>query len=225
MCNLYEPPQREIIEQRHQVQLPELDYGRVIAPLKNGPFVMANGAAIGQWGMIPPNSKTRRPTASTGRLLSTNNARRETLAKAWTYRFAWARGQRCLIPAQFYDEPYWGTGKNIWWRFWRADGQPWALAGIWSDWVDPDTGEVVKSYSMITQNCDEHALLRLMHRPDKKLPADAQDKRAVVPVESADWEQWLTGNQTQANALIQVPSVDVFRHGAADPAKAVELLL
>lgn len=39
------------------------------------------------------------------------------------------------------DEPYWGTGKNIWWRFWREDGEPWALAGLWSEWTDPETGE------------------------------------------------------------------------------------
>jgi len=38
--------------------------------------------------MIPPDSPTRRPTnKKTGRPLSTNNARRETVATAWTFRF------------------------------------------------------------------------------------------------------------------------------------------
>jgi putative SOS response-associated peptidase YedK len=86
------------------------------------------GSAVGQWGMIPPGSTTRMPMTKLGRRMSTNNARVETVASAWTFRFPWARGQRCLIPADSYDEPYWGTGKNIWWRFRRADGQPWALA-------------------------------------------------------------------------------------------------
>jgi uncharacterized membrane protein len=85
---------------------------------------MAGGAsAVGQWDLIPHNSKTRKPMTTTGRPMSTNNARRETLATAWTYRFPWTRGQRCLIPCESFDEPYWGTGKNIWWRFWKSDGE------------------------------------------------------------------------------------------------------
>jgi putative SOS response-associated peptidase YedK len=224
MCNLYQSTPRDKINFRFLVTLPLLDYAETIAPLKAGPFVMSGGAsAVGQWGLIPHNSKTRKPMTTTGRPMSTNNARRETLATAWTYRFPWARGQRCLIPCDSFDEPYWGTGKNIWWRFARADGEPWALAGIWSEWTDLETGEVVPSYSMITQNCDAHPLLRLMHRPDPKLPPDAQDKRAVVPIESEHWDQWLHGPQEQAEALIGLPSMECIRHAAADPTKTVPL--
>ena len=176
--------------------------------------------------MIPPGSETRKPLrkikdAKSGKEklvpLSTNNARRETVAKAWTFRFPWARGQRCLIPADSYDEPYWTTGKNIWWRFWRADGEPWALAGIWSEWTDPETGEVIPNFTMITQNCDGHSVLSLMHKPDPKLPADKQDKRAVVPLEQNDWDAWLHGTKAQAEQLIQLPDAALLRHGPADP--------
>jgi putative SOS response-associated peptidase YedK len=223
MCNLYQSTPREKINARHLVQLPLIDYGATIAPLKPGPFVKQRGAsAVGQWGLIPPSSKTQKPTTSTGRPMSTNNARIETVATAWTYRFPWARGQRCLIPADSYDEPYWGTGKNIWWRFRRADGQPWALAGIWNDWTDPDTGELVPNYSMLTQNCDGHPLLALMHKPDGAIPPD---KRAVVPIEEADWDQWLHGTVDQALQLVRVPPVELFSHGAADPYKQVDLPL
>ena len=164
MCNLYHSTPRDRLEPWAKIALPQLDYAPVIAPLKPGPIILPRGAsAIGQWGMTPPGSKTRTPTTREGRRMSTNNARRETVASAWSYRFAWSRGQRCLIPADSYDEPYWGTGKNIWWRFARADGQPWALVGIWDQWTDPQTGEVIPHYSMLTQNCDGHPLLGLMH--------------------------------------------------------------
>jgi putative SOS response-associated peptidase YedK len=103
-----------------------------------------------------------------------------------TYRDAWRRGQRCLIPCAWYQEPNWETGKNIWWRMRRADGAPWALGGIWSEWTDPASGEIVPSYSMITINCDGHPLLGRLHKPDPKLPDDAQDKRSVVPLEPAE---------------------------------------
>jgi hypothetical protein len=36
------------------------------------------------------------------------------------------------------------------------------LPGLWDEWNNPETGEVVPSYTMITQNCDGHPLLGLM---------------------------------------------------------------
>lgn len=220
MCNIYQSTSPDDIPVWFKVAEPHKPYAATIAPFKDGPFIKADGVCeVGQWGMIPGTSKARTPTTRDGRRLSTNNARRETVATAWTFSRAWKSGQRCLIPAWSYDEPYWGTGKNIWWRFWRADGAPWALAGLWSEWTDPETGEVVPNYTMLTQNCDGHPLLSLMHKPDGALPPD---KRAVVPIEPADWDRWLHGSVSDAEALIQVPPVDLFRHSAADPTKQVE---
>lgn len=76
---------------------------------------------------------------------------------------------------------------------------------------------------MITQNCDDHPLLKLMHKPDPKLPADKQDKRAVVPIERGQWNQWLHGSIDQAEALIQLPPLDLIKHSAADPEKTIPL--
>lgn len=225
MCNLYEPEHPDRISMRFAISAPVGPYDRTVAPLKNGPIVVPGRALVAQWGMIPSHSPTRKPLLANGRPMSTNNARRERIATAPTYRGAWSKGQRCIIPAISFDEPYWGTGKNIWWRFWRADGEPWALAGIWSEWIDHATGEVVPSYSMITQNCDSHPLLKLMHKPDPKLPADQQDKRAVVSLEPSQWDQWLNGSVAQAEALIQVPVVELFRHGAVDQSKQVPLTI
>ena len=143
----------------------------------------------------------------------------------WTFRLPWARGQRCLIPAWWYQEPYWGishtdlmtsTPKSIPWHFRRADVEPWALAGLWSEWTDPGTGEVLPNSTMLTQNCDGHPVLGLMHRPDKSQAPDPQDKRSVVPNERADWDAWLHGSREQAEGLISVPSVELLDHGSAD---------
>jgi putative SOS response-associated peptidase YedK len=215
MCNLYQPSTHEKISMRHLVPDFLGDYGATVAPLKPGPIVLADRALVAQWGMIPPWSKTREPLTSQGRRMSTNNCRREGMASAPTFRDAWRKGRRCIIPAESYDEPNWTSGKNVWWRFWRADAQPWALAGIWSEWTDPDTGTMVPSYSMITQNCDGHPLLGLMHKPDPKLPADQQDKRSVVSLEPGQWDQWLNGTPDQAEQLIQVPALELFNAGPA----------
>lgn len=226
MCNLYGSVDRQTLRTQFFTDPGEQGWDAQVAPLGRGVFLTARfQARVGQWGMIPPGAQERTPRTREGRRLSTNNARRERLATAPTYREAWRQGRRCLIPAIWFQEPYWGishdrpmaASRNTWWRFWRADGQPWALAGLWGEWTDPATGEVLLHYTLITQNCDGHPLLALMHKPDPDLPPDAQDKRTVVPVEPADWAAWLQGPVSAAEALIRVPPEAAFRHGPADP--------
>lgn len=198
-----------------------------MSPLYRGLFLRANDGGqelvVGQWGMIPPRSTSSVPTGKDGKRLSTFNARREGMARSWTYGEPWRRGQRCIIPAESYVEPYWGTGRHIPWRFARADGAPWGLAGLWSEWIDPATGEVLPNYTMLTQNCDAVPVLNLMHRPDPKRPPHMQDKRAVVPLEKADWDTWLHGSIEQADALIRLPSIELFKHGPVESGLVVAL--
>lgn len=100
MCNIYQSASPDDIPAWFKVTAPFKLYAATVAPLKDGPFITAGGQVeVGQWGMIPGTSKARIPTTRDGRRLSTNNARRETVATAWTYSRAWKAGQRCLIPA------------------------------------------------------------------------------------------------------------------------------
>ena len=128
--------------------------------------------------------------------------------------------QRCIIPAASFDEPNWETGKNIWWQFRRADGDPWGLAGLWNIWIDKGTGEVHESYTMLTLNADEHSLMRRMHKPvlhpETKVPLPNQDKRSVIPIEAADTDQWLAGTVQEAKQLRLAP-VEVFVAGPIVP--------
>lgn len=80
-------------------------------------------------------------------------------------------------------------------------------------------------YAMLTQNCDGHPVLGLMHRPDKNQTADRQDKRSVVPIERADWDVWLHGSREQAEGLIRVPPVELLDHGPADRGNPARLPL
>jgi putative SOS response-associated peptidase YedK len=227
MCNLYTPVNSHRLMAQFATAAVQQTWLTYVAPLKPGPYIKQAGAVqVGQWGMIAPGSKTTKPAGQT------NNARRETLGSRRTYSHAWLGGQRCLIPAESFIEPYYPghdpKAKSISWRFARADGEAWALAGIWSEWQDMVTGEIVPSYSMITQNCDGHPLLALMHKPEvgkdgQVLPADLQDKRAVVPLERDRWDEWLHGTVDQAESLIQLPALEIFTHGAGDPSKNVPL--
>ncbi|MBI5791665.1 MAG: SOS response-associated peptidase family protein [Rhodocyclales bacterium] len=211
MCNRYVSPEAAEIERfwhigRHN----QPRWAEEIFPRAPGPFVRLAGdrserqLAVGQWGLIPWFAKTPKLT------YSTNNARFEEIAGKASFKQSWLQGKRCIIPALSFDEPCWETGRNVWWRFRRADGTPWGLAGLWNDWTDKDTGEVISSYTMLTINADHHPLMSRMHRPDPKLPPDQQDKRSVVSIESADVDTWLRGPLDEATVLVRVPSPDLF---------------
>ena len=116
---------------------------------------------------------------------------------------------------RLFDEPNWESGKNDWWRFRRADGQLWGLAGLWNTWTDKTTGEIVESYTMLTLNADDHPLMRRMHKPDPKSGPDQQDKRSVVPIELVDLDTWLGGTNEEASKLLRLAPVKTFEAGPA----------
>jgi putative SOS response-associated peptidase YedK len=209
MCNRYVAPDEAAIERSwHIGRHNQPKWAADVYPRALGPFLRGQGDLIvGTWGLIPPKATSPKLT------YSTNNCRSEEAAGKPTFRDAWWRGQRCIIPAVSFDEPCWETGKNVWWRFRRADGMPWGLAGLWSTWIDKSSGEIVESYTMLTVNADDHPLMSRMHKPDPKLPADQQDKRSVVAIELGDVERWLTGNAAEANELIKAPSVELIEGG------------
>ncbi|WP_219214095.1 SOS response-associated peptidase [Variovorax boronicumulans] len=242
MCTRYIPPEVAEIERFWGLPRgyqPDL-WPREMFPRAPGPFIRRRRDAtgyerelvVGRWGLIPERSETSTPRKKDGKLLNTENARGEEVHWKDSYKGPWALGQRCIIPAATFDEPNWETGKNVWWRFRRADGAPWGLAGLWNLWPDPETGELHESYTMLTLNANAHPLMSRMHRPvvdpvtKVPLPLDKQDKRSVIPLEAADFDQWLEGTVQQVKALMRLVQVDVFDAAAVEPTQppAPELL-
>lgn len=181
-----------------------------IFPRRPGPFIRARDGGrevvVGQWGLIPFFAKAL-PLK-----FHSNNARIEGIldGTSATFREPWKRGQRCIIPAQSFDEPNWESGKNQWWRFRRADGRAWGLAGLWNTWLHRSSGELIESYTMLTMNAGEHPLMRRMHKPDPKLGPDEQDKRSVIAIDRADWDRWLVGPHEGARELIRLTAIEDF---------------
>jgi putative SOS response-associated peptidase YedK len=214
MCTRYISPETGDIERHWQIGRGDVWRGGEVFPNRPAPFIRAarNAVAaqpqaelvIGQWSLIPWFAKERKLKYATA------NARSEELSEKASYKQPWARGQRCLIPALAFFEPCWETGQFVPWRFSRTDGQPWGLAGLWNTWDDPQTGEIVESFTMLTLNADAHPLMNRMHRPDPKRPPALQDKRSVVPIESGDVDAWLFGTADAARGLLQLAPVNLF---------------
>jgi putative SOS response-associated peptidase YedK len=221
MCTRYISPEAGDIERHWQVGArTRTHWARDMFPNYQGAFIRActdggggnhRELVVGQWSLIPWFAKERKLK------FPTSNARSEELSEKASYKYPWARGQRCIIPAESFFEPNWESGKHVPWRFKRADGQPWGLAGLWNTWTDKETGELVESYTMLTINADNHPLMARMHRPDLKRPPNMQDKRSVVPIEQADVDSWLTATTTEAAELLRLSPPELFD---AEPALA-----
>src|SRR5207302_199030 len=69
----------------------------------------------------------------------------------------------------------------------RPDGKPLALAGLWAGWKDPESGEVVRSFTILTTGPNES--MRPIH-----------NRMPVVIPESA-WDQWLDPTLTKPSDL------------------------
>lgn len=217
MCNRYVSPKEGEIERFWQIggRNPPRWWEPVLAPRRQGPFIRSGMGGrelvVGQWELIPFFADSPKLA------YSTNNARFEGIEQKASYKHPWLHGQRCLIPAWSFDEPCWESGKNVWWRFKRADGLPWGLAGLWNTWTDKTTGEIFESYTMLTINADAHPLMSRMHKPDPKLPDDQQDKRSVIAIEMDSVDAWLSGTREDVARLIRPPDVDLIEAGPVFP--------
>jgi putative SOS response-associated peptidase YedK len=87
--------------------------------------------------------------------LATFNARAETVATKPFFRDAFKR-TRCLIPVSGYFEWQDTPGGKQPWYFTARDGSSaLTVAGLWDEWKNPETGEPLKSCTMIVTEPNE----------------------------------------------------------------------
>ena len=89
--------------------------------------------------------------------MATFNARAETVETKPFFRDAFKR-TRCLIPMSGYYEWQNTPGGKQPWYFTARDGSPLlTAAGLWDEWKDRQTGERLKSCTMIVTEPNEFA--------------------------------------------------------------------
>jgi putative SOS response-associated peptidase YedK len=140
-----------------------------IAPTQTVPIVRLDESGQrrvdgARWGLVPHWAKD----PSIGNRMI--NARAETVAEKPAYRNAY-RHRRCIVLADgFYEWRKQGETKTPYFIS-LASSQPFALAGLWEDWTDKDSGESLQTTTLITANANEF-MAPLHHRMPVILEAD-----------------------------------------------------
>ena len=120
----------------------------------------------------------------------TYNARSETVHQLPSFRDAWRRGQRCIVPAEIIFEPNYESGKAVRWAIRQPGAVPMGIAGIYTRWRHPD-GRELFSFAMLTVNADDHPFYRQFHRP-------GDEKRMPVILAPQEHDAWLACSVREA---------------------------
>ncbi len=205
MCTNYRPGSRDFIAERLGLDV-DFEYPEESFPAYVVPIVLAAPAGracvAARFGLIPPWARDARMARST------YNARSETVADKPSFRHAWRRAQFCLVPLQCFYESSYASGRAVRWRIEAADGDGFCVAGIWETWHAP-AAPAIRSFSMLTINADGHPLMGRFHAP-------GDEKRSVVVVTPAHYDDWLHASPAQARGLLQAFDAAAFR-AVADP--------
>ena len=125
----------------------------------------------------------------------TYNARSETVHRLASFRDAWRRAQRCIVPAECIYEPCWESGRAVRWRIGQPGAVPLGIAGVYTRWKHPDGFEMF-SFAMLTVNADGHPVFQRLHRP-------GDEKRMVVILDPSEHDAWLTCKVADASGYFR----------------------
>lgn len=149
---------------------------------------------VGSFGMIPHWAKDTKIARQA------YNARSETAHEKPCFRDAWRLARHCIIPAEAFYEPDWRSGKAVPTQIVRADGKPLGIAGLWTGWKQPN-GEVLRSFTMLTINADDHPFMRNYHKPN-------DEKRMIVILQDDEYDAWLSATPDETRYFLRQYPVD-----------------
>jgi putative SOS response-associated peptidase YedK len=117
------------------------------------------------WGLVPFWVKEGK-TAEEVRL-KTMNARAESIYEKPSFRHA-AEHQHCLILADGFFEWQEYQRKNYPYYIRLKSYEPFAMAGLWDRWKNPQTAEEIHTYTVITTKANP--LMEQIHNKKKRMP-------------------------------------------------------
>ncbi|MDQ0505507.1 SOS response-associated peptidase [Xanthobacter agilis] len=136
------------------------------------PHTGALDLSLLRWGLVPVWAKD---PGGGARLI---NARSESVAEKPTFRDAWRKKRRCIVPADGFYEWRRRNGAAQPFYITPADGAPMAFAGLWEGWKDPATGQWLRTFTILT--CAANETLRPLHDRMPVVLAEADISRFLA---------------------------------------------
>lgn len=172
-----------------KVAAPNLEQRYNICPTQTVDVIVQDAEGGGlvresmRWGLVPSWWKK-----SLRELPSTFNARAESVHEKPMFRTAF-KTRRCLVPMSGFYE--WTGEKSARqpWYITSAAGHPLTVAGLWDSWTDRETGEEIRSCTMVITS--HNAWMRRIH-----------DRMPVLLAEK-DWSAWLS--EPRKDLLVPAP--------------------
>jgi putative SOS response-associated peptidase YedK len=192
------------LSDRFDVELPgDWDPSWNVAPTQSVPAIVRGRDELRElrllrFGLVPHWAKDTKGS------FSLINARAETIRSRSAYRGLLERRRALIVADGFYE---WRTdpdGRRRPVRFTVGDGEPFAFAGLWASWKNPQTGEWLGSCSIITT--EANSVVSPVH---DRMPV-------ILPrAREADWlDLTLTPPEVDA-LLVPFPAAEMSAHEAS----------
>lgn len=129
-----------------------------------------------KWGLIPFWVKDGDQAKQMAN--RTLNAKSETVFDLASFRAAITK-RRCIIPVNGFYEWRHYKGRTYPHYIYPKDGSLFSLGGIWEEWTDKTTGELVRTFSIVTTPAN--SVMEVIHNTKKRMPL------VLDPVRELDW--------------------------------------
>jgi putative SOS response-associated peptidase YedK len=118
--------------------------------------------------------------------------RKETVHKLPMFHDAYRR-RRCILPVDGFFE--WkaikGNPKQPY-AIAMKDASPFGIGGLWENWKDPNSGEWIRTFAIITTDANE-------------MVAEIHDRMPLI-VAPGDYERWLSDNSDPHDLMRPFPA-------------------
>ena len=144
------------------------------------------------WGLIPSWVESEERASQLWN--NTVIARGESMFEKPSFKESATKG-RCVIPIDGFFEHFHQNGKTFPYYIQRKDKKRMLLGGIKSSWINPNSGEEVDSFAMITTKAND--LMSTIHNNPK-----IAEPRMPLLLNEEDIETWFEGSKEEIMNLI-----------------------
>jgi putative SOS response-associated peptidase YedK len=157
-----------------------------------------------KWGLIPAWTKSLADAMKIR--TQTLNAKGETIFEKPSFRNS-AKNKRCLIYLDAFYEHHHANKQTYPFRIAMKDGSPMAVAGLWEEWVDKQTGEIFRTATIVTTTGNE-----LMSKIHNNPNAEMGPRMPVILLKEQQ-DEWLMDCRSEVDKQRLISLIKPLENG------------